>query len=640
MMRSMTQVLGPDGELAQHVSGFAPRPQQQAMAEAVEQALNESGRLVVEAGTGVGKTFAYLAPALRYGGRVIISTGTRNLQDQLFHRDLPLLERALGCEPRAALLKGRANYLCLHRLELALEEGAGDPATLRRINDWARITATGDIAEVGDIGEDAPIRSRVTSTVDNCLGVDCPWYQQCWVVHARRAAQEADLVVINHHLLLADLALKEEGFGELLPSADAFILDEAHQLPELASAFFGEHLSSRQLRELARDTAAEHARDAPEMAALGEAARRLESASQALRGVLGPAQQRAPWTSMREDSEVNAALDGVDQALANLAGLLAEAGARGKGLEVCGQRAVSLQARLAQLREPSASQIQWYETFTHAFALHNTPLEVSQIFSSAIGTYPSAWVFTSATLAVGGSFEHFNGRLGLEGSDELGLDSPFDYARNALLYLPKGLPDPNEPGYTEQLLDRVEPVIRANNGRSFLLFTSYRALREAAASLSQRVGLPLLVQGTDGRDALLRRFRDAGNAVLLGTSSFWEGVDVRGEALSCVVIDRLPFAAPGDPVLQARLQAIREQGGNPFYDYQLPQAVLTLKQGVGRLIRDARDRGVLILGDPRVQRRGYGRVFLDSLPPVPVTRDLETALGFLSFNEDHEAARA
>lgn len=643
MNPAAAEVLGPDGPLAHTLHNFRPRTAQQRMAEAVERALAESATLVVEAGTGVGKTFGYLVPVLRAGRRTILSTGTRNLQDQLFHKDLPFVRDALvaaglGRVPRISLLKGRANYLCLHRLGLTRAEGRlhdrRQVDQLVRIERWASRTLRGDIAELPGIPEDSPLWPQVTSTTDNCLGQDCPEYDGCFVARARREAQEADVVVINHHLLMADLSLKEEGFGEVLPSADAFVLDEAHQLPDVASAFFGRTVGSRQLLELAGDAVAEQLREAPDMAGLRDAADGLALAVTRVRATFGTGVGRSPWARWENDAQAGAALAGLVEQLKSLTAWLDTAAERGRGLEQCARRANTLSARLAGFLEPEPETVRWVETFTRAFALHATPLNVAERFGERMRAYPSAWIFASATLAVGDSFEHFTRRLGLEEAETLMLDSPFDYARNARLYLPPAMPQPNSPGYTAGVVEAAVPVVEANPGGTFILFTSHRALREAAALLEGRVERELLVQGTAPRDELLGRFREAGNAVLLGAHSFWEGVDVRGRALSCVIIDKLPFAAPDDPLLEARLQAIRDQGGNPFMEYQLPQAVLSLKQGVGRLIRDVTDRGVLMLCDPRIRTKAYGRLFISSLPPIPRLDSLAEVASFLMSEDE------
>jgi ATP-dependent DNA helicase DinG len=627
--------LGEDGPLAGELPGFAPRDQQQQMAAAVEAALRDETALIVEAGTGTGKTFAYLVPALLSGRRVIVSTGTRHLQDQLFHRDLPRVRSALGVPLRAALLKGRANYLCHHRL--AVTRGDGRLASrqqvdqLERIFEWSGRTRRGDIAELSSIPEDAPIWPRVTSTAENCLGQECEWLSSCHVLRARRAAQDADLLVINHHLLCADLALKEEGFGELLPGADAFIIDEAHQLPETAARFFGTSLSSRQLLELAQDSVTEYLRETAALEGLPDAARTLESRVSDVRLAMGGEDQRAPWSRLQNRAQLREQLDALRAALADLTAELQAQAGRSRGLDNCHQRALRLQTRVMQCTdEPPADHVHWFEIYRKSFRINLTPLEVADTFSAGRHQLPSCWVFTSATLSVNGSFEHFARRLGLEDAATLRLDSPFDYAGNALFYVPEGLPEPAEEGYTAKVLEQAEQIIQACGGRTFVLFTSYRALQLAQRRLQARCRFPLLVQGSAPRSELLERFRELGNAVLLGTSSFWEGVDVRGEALSCVIIDKLPFASPGDPVLQARIDALKERGENAFMDEQLPHAVITLKQGVGRLIRDFNDRGVLVICDPRLLSRRYGRVFLNSLPEMRRTRDLNDVLAFFA----------
>jgi len=630
--------LGSDGVLAGEVPDFAARPQQQDMAVAVERALAHGEVLIVEAGTGTGKTFAYLVPALLSGRKVIISTGTRHLQDQLFHRDLPTVQSALAVPVNAALLKGRANYLCHHRLDTTRSEGRltsrQQLGQLENIFDWSGRTRSGDIAELSGIPEDAPIWPRVTSTADNCLGQQCEWLQTCHVIQARRAAQDADLVVINHHLLCADLALKEEGFGELLPGVDAFIIDEAHQLPETAARFFGVTLSSRQLQELAQDSISEYVRETAESEGLPDTARSVERALQDVRLSMGKGEQRSPWSKLANDKELSERLDRLRESLAELSDELGRQAGRSRGLDNCYQRAVKLQSVLVQTTEkPPDNYIHWFETWRQSFRINLTPLDVADNFSTHRQELPSRWVFTSATLSVNGKFDHFAKRLGLEDANTLKLDSPFDFRNHALFYVPEGLPEPGHESYTEAMLEHAEQIIRASRGRCFVLFTSYRALNIAQRRLKDSCEFPLLVQGSAPRSELLERFRELGNAVLLGTSSFWEGVDVRGEALSCVIIDKLPFASPGDPVWQARIDALKEQGGNPFMDEQLPHAVITLKQGVGRLIRDVNDRGVLVICDPRLVTKSYGRVFLNSLPDMKRTRDFDEVVAFFRASD-------
>ena len=631
-MTTLAHVFGSAGLLTQRLPGFSHRASQQAMAQAIAQAIESRETLICEAGTGTGKTFAYLVPAILSGCKVLISTGTRNLQDQLFHRDLPQVRDALGVPVRAALLKGRANYLCRHRLTLALEDPARhDPqlrAQLRQIQDWSKTTRRGDVAELA-MPEDAPVWPAVTSTSDNCLGQTCGQWQDCHLVAARREAQAADLVVVNHHLFCADLALKDEGFGEILPGADCFILDEAHQLPEVATGFFGVLVSARQVLDLARDTELEYRREAGDAPELPERAAGLRRAAQDLRLSLGEGDRRGPWQDLIGDPEPVLALAALVRRLQSLAKGLQALQGRGKGLDACLGRAHELAARMALLTAPvGADQVRWFEVQGRGLRLHQTPLEVAAVFRQQFDRQRAAWVFTSATLAVGDSFTHFAGQLGIDGATTARWDSPFDYARQALWFVPRGLPEPADPLYNAAVLDLACELVGYSQGRAFLLFTSHRALREVADGLAGRISFPLLVQGSAPRGELLRRFRDLGNAVLLGTASFWEGVDVPGEALSCVIIDRLPFASPGDPVLAARIEALRRRGGNPFAEFQLPQAVIALKQGAGRLIRGGSDRGVLVVCDPRLLRRSYGHTFLASLPPMARTREREQVRAF------------
>ncbi len=608
------------------------------MAEATAETIAANETLIVEAGTGTGKTFAYLMPALQSGKKIIISTGTRHLQDQLFAKDLPVVRSALNAPLQSALLKGRSNYLCWHRMGIAATDGkqlsGRQLHELEQVRAWSARTHSGDVAELGEVPEDSAVWPRVTSTVENCLGQECEYFQDCFVVKARRQAQDADIVVINHHLLFADMVLKEEGFGELLPGADAFIIDEAHQLPEVASVFFGVSLSSHQLRDLVRDTRLEQLREAGDMQDLPDAADKLESIIHQLRLALGQTDRRAAWSEVAGDVALQSALQQLAECLQQLLDWLKIAAERGKGLESCRARAALLSERLTLLMNSASSEyIHWFETFRTSFRLNLTPLNVAPVFRSCMEALPSAWVFTSATLAVGDSFEHFAGQLGLDDARRLKLDSPFDYQRNALLYLPENMPAPNERHYVDAVVSCTRDVLEASAGRAFVLFTSHSALQSAAAQLADTLDYPLLVQGTAPRRELLERFRELGNAVLLGTGSFWEGVDVRGAALSCVIIDKLPFSSPGDPILQARIEALREQGINPFMAYQLPHAVISLKQGVGRLIRDHSDRGVLVLCDPRLRGKAYGRIFLKSLPNMPSTRNVDDVHEFFAAND-------
>jgi ATP-dependent DNA helicase DinG len=631
---AVDEVLGAQGILATRLDGFSPRRQQQAMAAVIAEVLATGETLICEAGTGTGKTFAYLVPALSGGRKVLVSTGTRNLQDQLFHRDLPLIRQALGIPARIALLKGRGNYLCRHRLDLALANPTAQRPEvrrdLRRVPAWAGGTRAGDIAELA-LPEDAPVWPAVTSTTDNCLGQDCSAWSHCHLLEARRRAQEADLVVINHHLLCADMALREEGFGEVLPGADCIVVDEAHQLADVAAGFFGVSVSSRQLLELMRDIRDEYAREAGDAPELLDLAQALRPAVRSLRDSLGDQDRRAPWQTLESDPPVQDALNHLGESLAAVGDALDALSGRGKGLDHCLKRARAITARLDQLTGAGdEAQVRWFDVRGPGFRLNQTPLDVADVFRAYRDLHQMAWVFTSATLAVGDSFTHFASQIGIEDARTARWDSPFDYQRQALLFIPPGMPDPSQPEYGRRVVDLIDELVGISRGRAFLLFTSHRALREAALLLEGRFDYPMLVQGSAPRAELIERFRRLGNAVLLGTASFWEGVDVRGEALSCVVIDRLPFAAPNDPILQARLDALRRRGSNPFRDYQLPQAVIALKQGAGRLIRDASDRGVLAVCDPRLLGRSYGRVFLDSLPPMGRTADLDAVRAFFA----------
>lgn len=617
--------------LADVIEGFAPRPGQAEMAAAVASAIGSGDNLVVEAGTGTGKTLAYLVPALLSGRRIIISTGTKTLQDQLFHRDLPSVCGALGRPARTVLLKGRANYLCLQRLETARFAGADGAAELQVIERWSQRTATGDKAEVAEIAEDSLVWPRVTSTVENCLGAKCDFYSRCHVVAAREAAMEADIVVVNHHLLLADLVLKEEGFGELLPGVEAVLVDEAHQFPDVAQAFFNQSLASRSLQNLADDLRSES------LAAVPPATRAIELADLLLRAV-ADARLALPrrGTSVPWD-EVEQALDRcLEELVLVLDEVLDWLGAQSEqlvGLRRCRERAGTLSARLESIASGDITAgLRWVGLTPHGFSLNYTPVEVAANLQALLEQFGCAWVFTSATLAVGTNFEHFLLSAGLREPRTLAIPSPFDYASNGLLLTPERFPAPDDPGFTAAVVDYVMPLLAASGGRAFLLFTSHRALQLAAEILRARddCDLPLLVQGEAPRTRLLDDFVALNNPVLLGTSSFWEGVDIRGSALQLVVIDKLPFAAPNDPFLKARLAAIRQRGGNPFAEYQLPQAVLGLKQGVGRLIRDANDKGVVVICDPRLHSKPYGRQFLSSLPPFTRTRSVSAATALLT----------
>ncbi|OGA20783.1 MAG: helicase [Betaproteobacteria bacterium RIFCSPLOWO2_02_FULL_67_19] len=626
------------GALAAAIEGYRERPQQCEMALAILEAIEARGVFIAEAGTGTGKTFAYLVPAIIAGGKVIISTGTKTLQDQLHDRDLPAVRNALASGATAALLKGRANYVCLYRTQRAVQEARlgsrEEAAQLRVIARFASSSGTGDRAELAAVPEDAPVWLHATSTRENCLGQNCPDYKNCFVMRARRNALAADVVVINHHLFFADVMLRDEGIAELLPACNTLIFDEAHQLPETARLFFGEKVSTAQLAELGRDSRVELRAAGGAAADLERLAQKLERAARDLRLAFGEEPARLAWPQALARGNFPASLQSLAAALEALAVPLAEQAERSEGLASCARRAAQARATLARLlAEGDLNEVRWVEVSGYAAQLHVTPLSSAEMFRRQMTDSPRAWIFTSATLAVGEDFSHFKRELGIDAAEARTWASPFDYARQALLYVPRGLPaNPNDPAFTAAVIEAALPVLRASGGRAFLLFTTHRALRRAhhqlAAHLAEEdLDLPLLVQGTGSRSELLQRFRRLGNAVLLGAASFWEGVDVRGEALSVVLIDKLPFAPPDDPVLAARIEALRVQGGNPFIEFQLPQAILALKQGAGRLIRDETDRGVLVLCDPRLYAKPYGRTILASLPPMQRTReraDVET----------------
>lgn len=621
-LKSSGQLLDDGGPFAGLLPGFAPRAEQIRMADEVERTLQKKGTLVVEAGTGIGKTLAYLVPALLSGERIIVSTGTKTLQDQLYFRDLPVVLEALGLSVRKALLKGRGNYLCLHRMDLARSEGRLSSreavSELEAVLGWSARTSDGDLSIAPVITEQSGLLPLVTSTADNCLGSDCPRFDQCFVVLARRQAQDADIVVVNHHLLFADMAIKQSGFGEVLPGASAFIIDEAHQAPETASRFFSVTLSARQVEDLCRDFTSECA---DLTGALANLRTPLADCLQKVRELQSLVAERLPdrgsWSDLIRDDGVRASLQELDQAIIQLRSSGEQIEGRSRGMDSCIDRVRALQDCLDRFdTETSTAEVRWFERRGRGFALHITPLEVSSTFNAFRENSEAAWLFTSATLAVGGDFTHFTTQLGLQEAATLQLDSPFDYPNKALMWLPENLPEPRDAEFVERLLDLAVPLLEASQGRAFLLFTSHRSLQRAAEILVRRVPFPLFVQGEQPRSLLLEQFRLSGTGVLLGSASFWEGVDVIGDALTLVLIDKLPFAAPDDPVMEARSEQLRRTGGNPFMQLFLPAAVIALKQGAGRLIRDVNDRGVLVICDPRIRTRSYGRVFQDSLPPM------------------------
>ncbi|HEX5792481.1 MAG TPA: ATP-dependent DNA helicase [Rheinheimera sp.] len=634
MRKQVTSAFAPGGALAAHITGFNARDAQLQMAQAVADVIEIPGALIVEAGTGTGKTYAYLVPALLSGKKVVLSTGTKNLQEQLYFRDLPKVVKALASPLQLALLKGRSNYLCLFRLEqhynhvpLQDEQLIQDLSLIKK---WSAETQSGDIGELSYISEDSKALPYVTSTTDNCLGKDCPVYEDCHLLKARKKAQAADLVVVNHHLFFADLALKDTGFGELLPQMDVIIFDEAHQLPDIASDYFGENVSSRLLLDLCRDidTACKtELRDHPQLAKTADKVAllikdwRLQFATEPAKG---------NWREAYQQPQMQTALNRVSEAIDMLYLVMKSSLGRSDLIDNAFERLALAKNRLIKLTDMQQSGVSlWFETTRLQVSLHLTPLSIADKFRDIVAADNRSWVFTSATLSVNNGFSHYTAQMGLDNAKTLLLESPFSYAEQALLCVPRYLSEPHEQAMTGQLLQIAVRLIEVNNGRCFFLFTSHRMLKLVAQQLPDLVRQPVLVQGSSGKRLLLEQFVKLENAVLLGTGSFWEGVDVRGDTLSCVIIDKLPFASPDEPLLQARSEDCSRRGLDPFAEVQLPQAVITLKQGVGRLIRDVSDRGVMVICDNRLVTKPYGEVFLTSLPPMRRTRSLDEAVNFL-----------
>ena len=631
-MSESSLALSEQGVFHQKIRGFTPRIAQQEMASAVEDAIDFDGCLVAESGTGTGKTFAYLVPVLLSGKKAIISTATKHLQEQIFLRDLPVVAQTLGKPIKAALLKGRSNYLCRYYLAQQLSQtdliGRQNRNSYAAIEKWSATTSTGDISEVGGIGEESKIWNQVTSTADNCLGGKCPDFSRCFINKARQTALKADVVVVNHHLFFSDLTLKTDGFGELLPDHDIVVFDEAHSIAEIASLFFGFSVSSYQIKDLLRDTLSAESQEnsavnfRPVLAILDELFRQFQqSIGQKREKSFGISQiQKEPFISLM--GQIQAGLDQFEQ-------LLSQASIAGEGLSKCHDRCLEFQHKLDLWIEGRDQQlIRWVDSGKKNFRLVATPLSVEDRFRNMMVDNKLAWIFTSATLAVGSDFSAFCGDLGLDEVDQRQWHSPYDFDNNGLLYLPAAMPDPREPDFIFALTEQIRQLTTASSGRAFCLFTSYAVMEKVKQNLDGTIGFPLLVQGDAPKQQLIAEFVSTEGAVLLGTSSFWEGVDVKGQALSCVIIDKLPFASPGDPVIKSKLEAYESQGKNPFMDFQVPNAVIALKQGVGRLIRSESDYGVLAVCDPRLTTKRYGSKFVDSLPPMPVTNSISDVQQF------------
>jgi ATP-dependent DNA helicase DinG len=639
---------GAGGPLARTLEGFEPRHGQVAMAEAVASVLANRGVLLAEAGTGTGKTLAYLVPAILSGARVLVSTGTKNLQEQIFFKDLPVLREALGVPFTATCMKGRGNYLCLHRFE-AFRDGPAirsydEVAHLRILVRWVQDTETGDRAEVEDLPEDLPFWADIAATTENCIGAECPRYADCFVVRMRQRAAESDVVIVNHHLLCADAAVRQSTFGEVIPRCTNAIVDEAHQLEDVATQYFGVSVSNYRLDDLVRDvdraTGARLVADAErreqvvaDARRVRDGARRLFAALQLLRFEWSAAKAAETRVRVRPADMGRVGDDGAAlvSALEALQADIALAKDVPEDVMALGRRAEEIKDDLRfLLRASEAGYVYFLETRGRGVFLRASPIDVSATIRDLLLDRMDATVLTSATLTVDGSFDYVRGRLGVGRATELKLESEFDYARQSILYLPKRIPDPRQPDFAAAAAREIVGILKLTSGRAFVLFTSYANLREVHRLAAAELEYPILVQGTAPRSALLRDFKATPHAVLLATSSFWQGVDVVGEALSCVIIDRLPFASPGDPITAARVEAITARGGSPFAEYQIPLAILALKQGLGRLLRHRQDRGVLAVLDPRLKTMGYGRRFLASLPPARVTHDLSDIARFFS----------
>ncbi len=629
------KVFTEDGLLSQAIPGYQPRQAQIDMACAVEEAIKLKQKSIIEAGTGTGKTFAYLAPAFLSGQKTIISTGTKNLQEQLFHRDIPVVKEALASPLQVALLKGRANYLCTYRMKKntgssALFSDKNTLSELKPVRDWAEATSSGDIGELQALAEDAAIIPLITSNAENCLGRDCPDYEGCYVVKARTEAMDADIVVVNHHLFFADLALKDTGFGELIPEAQTIIFDEAHQIPDIASEYFGVNFSTRLLHDAARDITQAYRSSLKDIEQVERMATKMALHASELRILFGEQNTKGKWEDALRNHAIAEQHSRLREALHETVAMLKLHIGRDKALDNIYERLVQGKTDFAAVSDVTTPDVSlWYETTPKQVVMHQTPLNIADKFSELTQTPLRSWIFTSATLMVNGHFSHYQDMLGLGHAKTLVLDSPFAYQTQSMLCVPRDLPEPSDPRMLERVVEVAQELIEAARGRCFLLFTSHYMLNRVADALSGRVANPLLVQGSTSKQALLDTYVSEPGSVLLATGAFWEGVDVRGDDLICVLIDKLPFAAPDDPLLQAKIENCKKRGGNAFMDIQVPQAVITLKQGAGRLIRDVNDSGVLVICDTRLVTKNYGKIFLSSLPDMRRTRDLATACRFL-----------
>jgi len=634
-MKTIKEVFSDGGSLTNLIDDYSHRPEQEDMAHKIFAAISEGQDLVCEAGTGTGKTVAYLVPALLSKQKVIISTGTRHLQDQLYQKDLPLVLEALATPATTMVLKGRSNYLCLQHMDIAIHDSKDlsyqNMSDLQEVVQWSSATKTGDINELGMIEENSVIRSRITSTTENCLGQSCPSFDDCFVFKNRKTALESDLVITNHHLLLSDMSLREKGFGEVLPLADVIVFDEAHQLPELASTYFSQTMSTRQLLELITDIKSADHEEAGDIEELAGTLAKFEKMIRDVRLVFGREDQRLNWLEVWEKSLLSTELPKMLAAFQDVIDILETACGRGKLLDNCWQRAKAHYNFIdAYIETKNEESIRWVEIRGHHLYLNQTPVNISETFQQRLSEYNATSVFTSASLAINDDFNYYSRQLGLEDCQTQVWNSPFDYQTQTCLYVPLDMPEPNQFEFFDAFIERTIKLLSYSEGHAFVLFTSHQALKKTAEKLSKEIDYPIFIQGQAPRSELLNQFRNTKNAVLLGTSSFWEGVDVKGEALSLVIIDKLPFASPDDPVLQARLNYFSKQGSNPFMEHQVPQAAISLKQGVGRLIRDVTDRGVCVICDKRVIRKAYGKRIIKALPPMPITHELDDVKDFYS----------
>lgn len=638
-MNDVESFFAENGPLSGVLSGYKVRQQQLDLSVAIESSIKDSSALIAEAGTGTGKTFAYLVPALQTDQKVIISTGTKNLQEQLFKRDLPLVKQLIDQQKDTALLKGRSNYLCIHRVKLNEVSQRGlEKDTLeefRIVQKWSAGTKTGDMSELTHLKEDAKVLPLVTSTIDNCLGKDCSYFEDCHLVKARKKAMLADVVVVNHHLFFADLALKEQGFGELIPSAQSIIFDEAHLIPDIASEYFGENFSTRQLNDQLKDLVKLQKVSLKDASQLSDFAEKCQYVVSDLRMQFPADGERGEWLQALKRPSIVSQIELLDEQLSLLLAVGEANNGRDTDIDSLLEKIADNAKRLAKFMMTDHKDVSlWYETTKYHVVLHLTPLSIAKQFEKVMDDRQASWIFTSATLAIDGEFSHFQKLMGLHQANTLCFDSPFDYQQQAMLCVPRYLPEPNSPKMKEALADTAKELITAAKGRSFILFTSHRMMREVAAMVEQSISNPIYVQGDRAKAAILKDYLDNPSSVLFATGAFWEGVDVKGDDLLCVMIDKLPFASPEDPLLKARLDDCRKQGGIPFFDIQVPQAVIALKQGAGRLIRDVDDRGVLVICDNRLVTKAYAQTFLNSLPNMQRTRSIEKVKAFLLSIED------